>query len=98
MAKHFNITGALTKEVLAAGDNTTVSSIWITNTHSSDDVTVDLYIEKKLTGKFYYLKGKSIPNAGYLQIKNILISTSQGNFGLYIKLNNANSAVDILIN
>ena len=56
MVKTINVTGALTQELLAAGDNKVVSSVWLTNIHASDAVTVDLYIEKKLTGKFYFLK------------------------------------------
>ena len=42
MARHFNITGAsseaaeLTQELLAPGDNNTVSSISLTNVHASN--------------------------------------------------------------
>ena len=64
MARHFNITGELTQELLAAGDNTGVSSISLTNVDSTGtavDADVDLYIEKKLTGKFYLLKSVKIP-------------------------------------
>ena len=61
MAKHFNITGELTRELLAPGDNVNVSSISLTNVDPSYSSTVDLYIEKKLTGKFYLLKNVSIP-------------------------------------
>ena len=61
MAKHFNITGELTQELLAAGDNVNVSSVSLTNVDPSHSSTVDLYIEKKLTGKFYLLKNVSIP-------------------------------------
>ena len=67
MAKYFNITGAssaaaeLTRELLAAGDNVKVSKISLTNIHATHPCTVDLYIEKKLTGKFYLLKGVDLP-------------------------------------
>ena len=57
MAQYFNITGALTQELIAAGSNVNASSIWLTNIHASDAVTVDLYLEKKLTGKFYIAGG-----------------------------------------
>tara|TARA_R110002074_G_scaffold65145_1_gene155007 strand:- start:59 stop:355 length:297 start_codon:yes stop_codon:yes gene_type:complete len=97
MAKHFNITGVLTQELLAAGDKVNASSIWLTNIHASDAVVVDLYIEKKLTGKFYLLKNYSIANAKYLFLENIGFNNSTGEFGLYIKLNAADSAVDIII-
>jgi len=89
MAKHFNITGELTQELLAAGDNTSVSSISLTNvdsTGTSVDAEVDLYIEKKLTGKFYLLKSVKIPY-GVTLFHNIKsFNNKSGEFGLYIKL------------
>ena len=97
MAQYFNITGALTQELIAAGSNESVSSIWLTNIHSSDAVTVDLYLEKKLKGKFYITKAKSIANANYLLLEDIGFNSKSGEFGLYIKLNAADSAVDIII-
>ena len=47
-----NISGALTTQLIKPGSNAQVSSIWLTNIHASDAVTVDLYLEKKLKGKF----------------------------------------------
>ena len=61
MAKHFNITGELTQELLAPGDNVIVTSILLTNTDPTHTGIVDLYIEKKFTGKFYLLKTVKIP-------------------------------------
>ena len=89
MARHFNITGELTQELLAAGDNTSVSSISLTNVDSTGtavDADVDLYIEKKLTGKFYLLKSVKIPYGVTLfhDIKGF--SSRVNEFGLYIKL------------
>ena len=86
MAKHFNITGELTRELLAAGSNTNVSSVSLTNVNSSHSSIVDLYIEKKLTGKFYLLKNVSIPYGVTLfhDIKSFNNKTDE--FGLYIKL------------
>ena len=86
MARHFNITGELTHELLAAGSNTNVSSISLTNIDSSHSSTVDLYIEKQLTGKFYLLKNVSIPVGVTLlhDVKGFNNKTSE--FGLYIKL------------
>ena len=97
MALHYNISGNATQEVIAAGYNYNISSIWIANTHASDAVTVDLYVEKVLEGKFYYMKTKSIAVSSYLQIENININTSSGNFGLYIKLNNSDSEVSVIL-
>tara|TARA_R110002167_G_scaffold328663_1_gene534999 strand:- start:278 stop:796 length:519 start_codon:yes stop_codon:yes gene_type:complete len=89
MARHFNITGELTQELLAAGDNTSVSSISLTNVDSTGtavDADVDLYIEKKLTGKFYLLKSVNIP-VGVTLLHDIKsFNNKTGEFGLYIKL------------
>ena len=89
MARHFNITGELTQELLAAGDNVNISSISLTNVDSSTttvDSTVDLYIEKKLTGKFYLLKSVNIPVGVTLFHDIKSFSNKAGEFGLYIKL------------
>tara|TARA_R110002167_G_scaffold14030_1_gene57315 strand:+ start:624 stop:1142 length:519 start_codon:yes stop_codon:yes gene_type:complete len=89
MAKHFNITGELTQELLAAGDNTKVSSISLTNVDSTGtavDAEVDLYIEKKLTGKFYLLKSVKIPYGVTLLTDVRGFNNKTGEFGLYIKL------------
>ena len=47
---HHNISGELTKELLAVGDSVNTSKISLTNIHVDTPCTVDLYIEKKLTG------------------------------------------------
>jgi len=89
MARHFNITGELTQELLAAGDNTNVSSISLTNVDSTGtavDAEVDLYIEKKLTGKFYLLKSIKIPYGVTLFHDIKSFNNKTGEFGLYIKL------------
>ena len=86
MAKHFNITGELTQELLAPGDNVNISSVSLTNVDSSYSSTVDLYIEKKLTGKFYLLKSVKIPYGVTLFHDIKSFSSKVGEFGLYIKL------------
>ena len=89
MARHFNITGELTQELLAAGDNTNVSSISLTNVDSTGtavDAEVDLYIEKKLTGKFYLLKSIKILYGVTLFHDIKSFNNKSGEFGLYIKL------------
>jgi hypothetical protein len=97
MTKHYNITGNLTKEIIPVGSNFLFSSIWITNVHSDRGVVVDLYIEKKLTGKFYYLKNKHILLGEYLKLENISVNSAAEEFGLYIKLNDTDSAVDVIL-
>ena len=86
MAKHFNISGELTQELLAAGDNVNVSKISLTNTQKVSKCKVDLYIEKKLTGKFYLLKGVELPIGATLIYEDIKFLNTTGEFGLYIKL------------
>ena len=89
MARHFNITGELTQELLAAGSNTSVSSVSLTNIDPSGtavDAEVDIYIEKKLTGKFYLLKSVNIPVGVTLFHDIKSFNNKSGEFGLYIKL------------
>ena len=99
MAIYKNITGELTQELLAVGDNASPSSIRLTNIHGTNKCTVDLYIEKKLTGKFYLIKDISLP-IGATLLQNLTINNSNGEFGLYIKLTKSASetpAVDVII-
>ena len=100
MAQHFNITGELTQELLAAGDNARVAKISLTNIHATTMCTVDLYIEKALTGKFYLIKGVELPIGTTLIYDEITFSNSTGEFGLYIKLNKSaveTPAVDVIL-
>ena len=96
--KH-NITGKLTQELLAVGDGIRVSSVLLSNIHASDSVTVALYIEKKLTGRFYIVKALVIPYG-----VSVLLDSSYVNFdntkvgyALHIQLSASDSAVDITI-
>ena len=86
MATHFNISGELTQELLAPGAGVTVSKISLTNTQKVSKCKVDLYIEKKLTGKFYLLKGVELPIGATLIYDDMTFSNATGEFGLYIKL------------
>ena len=86
MARHFNITGELTQELLAVGNNVSVSSISLTNVDATHTGLVDLYIEKKLTGKFYLVKNVNIPPGVTLLHEIKCFSNKAGEFGMYIKL------------
>ena len=86
MATHFNISGELTQELLAPGAGVTVSKISLTNTQKVSKCKVDLYIEKKLTGKFYLIKGVELPIGATLIYDDITFSNATGEYGLYIKL------------
>ena len=97
--RYHNISGELTQELLAAGDDVGVSSISLTNIHASTACTVDLYIEKKLTGTFYIIKGVQLPK-GVILSHNFTFDNSTGEFGLYIKLTKTVSetpTVDVII-
>tara|TARA_R100000315_G_scaffold45919_1_gene20956 strand:- start:359 stop:673 length:315 start_codon:yes stop_codon:yes gene_type:complete len=103
MAQQKNISGVLTQELLAAGDNVKVNSITMTNTHTSSSCYVSLYIAKKLIGKFYLLKGYLLQK-GETKIINPRFNNSGGEFGLFIKLDKMSSSqgvatptVDIII-
>tara|TARA_R110000823_G_scaffold44212_1_gene114598 strand:- start:777 stop:1286 length:510 start_codon:yes stop_codon:yes gene_type:complete len=86
MATHFNISGELTQQLLAPGDNVNVSKISLTNTQKVSKCKVDLYIEKALTGKFYLLKGVELPIGSTLVYDSMKFNNSTDQFGLYIKL------------
>ena len=101
MAQYFNITGELTQELLAVGSNTSVSKVSLTNIEGTNKCTVDLYVEKKLTEKFYLLKGVELPIGTTLTYDSMKFSNRASEFGLYIKLTKSASetpAVDVIIN
>ena len=98
---HHNITGELTQELLAIGDGVSVSKVSLTNIHADTMCTVDLYIEKKLTGKFYFLKAARLNIGATLIYDNIKLDNRANQFGLYIKLTKSASetpSVDVIIN
>jgi sulfate adenylyltransferase subunit 1 (EFTu-like GTPase family) len=99
---HHNISGELTQELLAVGDDVNVTSISLVNIHASTTCTVDLYIEKKLTGKFYIMKSLQLPVGATLILEgnDVKFSNKAGQFGLYIKLTQGASetpTVDVII-
>jgi len=97
--RHHNISGELTKELLAAGDVVDVTSISLVNVHASASCTVDLYIQKQLIGKFYLLKSVTLPIGVTLTTDTQALGNISGEFGLYIKLTGSStSAVDVIIN
>jgi hypothetical protein len=88
---HHNISGELTQQLLAPGDNVNVSKISLTNTQKVSECKVDLYIEKALTGKFYLLKGVELPIGATLIYDDMKFSNAISGFGLYIKLTDGNT-------
>ena len=104
MALHSNISGEVTQELLAVGGGINVTSVSLANVHASIACSVDLYIEKKLTGKFYIIKTVEIPIGMTLVLdsNDISFSNKSNQFGLFIKLTKLGSgsgepAVDVII-
>tara|TARA_R100001086_G_C11835355_1_gene257669 strand:- start:626 stop:934 length:309 start_codon:yes stop_codon:yes gene_type:complete len=97
---HHNITGELTQQLLAAGDGVNVSRISFTNVHGSNSCTLDLYIEKKLLGKFHLIKDLQLPIGVSFIYDSIRFNNNDNEFGLFIKLTKSASetpAVDVVI-
>tara|TARA_R100001463_G_scaffold36549_3_gene78878 strand:- start:230 stop:526 length:297 start_codon:yes stop_codon:yes gene_type:complete len=94
--KHHNITGTLTQELLAPGANASMSSISLANVHGSNDVSIDLFIQQKLKGKFYFFKQLLLP-ADVSYIYDLNFDNRTGKFGLYIKLTGTSPEVDVII-
>ena len=100
--RHHNISGELTQELLAAGDGVNVTSISLANIHASTTCTVDLYIEKQLTGKFYIIKSLQLPVGATLILEgnDVNFNNKAREFSLYIKLTQGASetpTVDVII-
>jgi len=101
-SRHHNISGEITQQLLAAGDGVEVGSISLSNVNASIACSVDLYIEKKLLGKFYIVKTVEIPIQTTLILDDKEINFSNDEFGLFIKLTKLGSgsgdpAVDVII-
>ena len=97
---HHNISGELTQELLAVGDGFNVSSISMVNVHASAPCTIDLYMTKKLTGKFYFLKSVTLPIGVTLLLDkgDLKLNNNANEFGLFIKLTGSSaSVVDVII-
>ena len=94
--KH-NISGALTKELLADGEGILVNFISFANTHATDSVGIDLYMEKKLTGRFYFFKGLVLPAKTSYIYEPKGFNNSTGEYSLFVKLSASDSDVDIII-
>ena len=101
-----NVSGATDVALLPPGNGVSnAKTIHITNTHASDAVLVDLYIsvlsQRGVAASTYHiLKSYPITVGGYFNLESNILSfnnNSSTGFGLYIVLNNADSAVDVII-
>ena len=96
MALFHNISGTVSKELVARGQNVKVKEINISNTHASTTATVDLYVND-LVNTYYFMKGVSIPAGVSLVLdqESISFDNSIHGFGLFVKL--GAGQVDIII-
>ena len=98
---YHNISGELTQELLASGDGIRVSQISITNTNGDAKFcSLDLYIEKKLLGKFHLVKNVKLATGTTFIYDSIRFSNEENEFGLFIKLTKSASetpTVDVII-
>ena len=89
---YHNISGELTQELVAPGDGITVNRISLANIQKVSNCKADLYIEKRLTGRYYLIRNVEIPNGVTLILDNFTnFNTATGEFGLYIKLTDGDS-------
>tara|TARA_X000001382_G_scaffold130566_3_gene125923 strand:+ start:1739 stop:2050 length:312 start_codon:yes stop_codon:yes gene_type:complete len=99
---HHNISGELTQLLIPHGGNTDIKKISLTNIHASTTCTVDLFIEKKLTGRYYLLKSVALPvGATLIYSDGVKFNTKINQFSLFIKLTKGASetpTVDVIIN
>jgi len=86
--KHHNISGELTKELLAVGDGINVKNISLANIQRFSSVSVDLFIQKPLLGRFYFFKKLVIP-AGVTYSYDTSFNNDSNGFGLFVKLTEA---------
>ena len=87
-----NISGEIAQELVAPGDNITVNKISLANIQKVSNCKVDLYIEKRLTGRYYLMRNVEMPNGTTLILDDFTnFSTATGEFGLYIKLTDGDS-------
>jgi|VirMetMinimDraft_7_1064189.scaffolds.fasta_scaffold139369_1 hypothetical protein len=101
MALQNNISSAnvLPAVLLSAGDNVNaIESISIANTHATDSVDVDLFIDSNSLGTYYIIKSLTIPNGVSLVLdENLDFDNTSSGYSLYIKLSAADSTVDVLV-
>ena len=99
---YHNISGELAQELVAPGDNITVNRISLTNIQKVSNCKVDLYIEKRLTGRYYLMRNVEMPNGTTLILDDFTnFSTATGEFGLFLKLNKVagiTPTVDVIAN
>ena len=101
-----NVSGATDIALLSPGDNfSDIKTIHITNTHSTDEVLIDLYIStisiaSVAASTYYLMKSHKLEKGGYINLESSVLSfknVSSTGYGLFISLNNTDSTVDVLM-
>tara|TARA_R100001510_G_C7558476_1_gene139437 strand:+ start:386 stop:691 length:306 start_codon:yes stop_codon:yes gene_type:complete len=96
MSKYSSITTASLPTVLATrGDNlNNITSILISNTHSSNAASVDLYIQDSSNNTFYLIKNTSIPVGASLALtNNVKFNNSSSGYSLIAQI--ASGSIDV---
>ena len=99
MATYKNVTGEFSTELIPVGDQASVTSISMANVEGTNACSIDLWVEKKLLGKFYYMKQILLP-ADTSLVYDLSFDNTANEFGLFIKLTKSASetpAVDVII-
>jgi len=104
LTRYHNIAGATqpTVELLAPGDGvSSINSILIANTHSSNAATVTIFLQKNSTNEtFKMINLVSVPSSTSLLLDDssmLSFNNSIKAFGLYVTVG-ASDTVDVLIN
>ena len=101
---HLNISGATTTALISPGDGiSNIKEIHIANTHATETVRIDLIISTissagTVASTYHVMKDVIVVN--YLTFKSDILSfanSSVNGLGLFIKLNNSDSSVDVFI-
>ena len=98
ISKYYNITSDLTKELITEAEGVNARSIIFCNKNSTH-WTVDLYVEKALTGKFYIFKDMMLSGNDTIE-RHLNLALGVNGFGLFVKINKGSGitpAVDIII-
>ena len=96
-----NISSNTTQELLDAGENSSIKSISIANTHDTHGTHVNLFINDS-TNTYYFLKNYYLERGDYIILSNQHLNFDnriQG-YGLFLKLTGiagSTGSVDVMI-
>ena len=92
MARHYNVSGEATTELISLGSGITVRSINLSNVGTFKPVGVDLFLRNS-SGTFYIFKNLSIPAGVSYNHEFTFNNSVDSGYGLYIKLKAADQFV-----